>query len=520
MFVSALSTGGGEGLDREYSSYCLQCQPKGAGTFSLSSLPRTIGSLSYCLSLSLFIQSRYSASFIDIPRLVSNFTTHWQFLLPAIFHIVLLLLILNPWKTRMAASTLSPRPVPDPPATTASSPSQPALPTILDEVRQTQILLRQRLAGALSTPPPNVPASLLPNVPLIDLGPSFDGTPQSRRAVADQIREACLTTGFFQVSNHGITAHAADGVLSQARRFFHDLTVEQKEELHIRHSPLFRGYEPGDYTYVNPDDSRSSDEAKKPVEAHSETKEGFNFGYEPALDPTGGDGKYVELDGRPPQPGHTNVWPREEDLPGFRQGVAEYYAQVLALARHLFRLFALSLDLEESYFDTLATHPGGIGRLLYYPPQPAVADDAESSEGKLGLGAHTDYECFTLLLSSCSPGLEILFPPSALTDHKPLWRPCPVRPATLTVNVADFLMRWTNGLYKSTVHRVVSRPGAGERYSVPFFFSINYDADVQSLPESAVGRSVHRPMKAGQYVLERLKATKTLGEGVDDVGAY
>ena len=100
-----------------------------------------------------------------------------------------------------------------------------------------------------------------------------------------------------------------------------------------------------------------------------------------------------------------------------------------------------------------------------------------------------------------------------------MWRPCPIRPGTLTVNVADFLMRWTNGLYKSTIHRVVSRPvketvdgkesfaGSLERYSVPFFFSINYDADVQPLPESAVGVSKFQNMKAGEYVLERLRAT-------------
>jgi isopenicillin N synthase-like dioxygenase len=87
------------------------------------------------------------------------------------------------------------------------------------------------------------------------------------------------------------------------------------------------------------------------------------------------------------------------------------------------------------------------------------------------------------------------------------------------VNVADFLMRWTNGLYKSTVHRVLSKAGAPARYSVPFFFSINYDAEVGPLPERSVGRNLFKPMKAGQYVLERLRATKTLGEGVDDVGA-
>lgn len=419
----------------------------------------------------------------------------------------------------MATSTLNPQPVPEP-SLSSGVPPIDKLPTILDEVRSAQIHLRSRLAGALTKPPPEIPESQLPTVPLINLAPSFDGTASSRKAVAAQIRSVCLTTGFFQISNHSIPATATDGVLNQAKRFFHELSAEQKDELHIRHSPLFRGYEPGDYTYVNPDDdSRSSNPSKASSNAAAETKEGFNWGYEPALDASGGDGEYVELDGTPPEPGHTNVWPSEDVLPGFHAGVAEYYGHVLRLARHLCQLFALSLQLDECYFDALISHPGGIGRLLFYPPQPPAVDRDTEPDGKLGLGAHTDYECFTLLLSSANPGLEILFPPSPATANKPLWRPCPVRPGTLTVNVADFLMRWTNGLYKSTVHRVISKAGASERYSVPFFFSINYDADVAPLPEKAVGRNgAYRSMRAGEYVLERLRATKSLGEGVDDVG--
>jgi isopenicillin N synthase-like dioxygenase len=423
----------------------------------------------------------------------------------------------------MAPSTLLAQRIPDP-SVSSGVPPPDNLPTILDEVRAAQIHLRSRLAGALTKPPPNIPEFELPTVPLIDLGPSFDGTASSRKAVAAQIRSACLTTGFFQISNHSIPPHATDGILHQAARFFHALTPAQKDELHMRHSPLFRGYEPGDYTYVNPDDAITSPDTttSTPGPPGSESKEGFNWGYEPSLDPSSGDNQYVELDGHPPTPGHTNVWPSETILPGFHAGIATYYAHVLRLARHLCRLFALSLQLEEGYFDQLITHPGGIGRLLYYPAQPAskgVEGDGAEEEGKLGLGAHTDYECFTLLLSSSTPGLEILFPPSPSTNNLPLWRPCPIRPDTLTVNVADFLMRWTNGLYKSTVHWVVSRPGSRERYSVPFFFSINYDADVGPLPEEAVGaKGTYRSMRAGEYVLERLKATKTLGEGVDDVG--
>ena len=427
----------------------------------------------------------------------------------------------------MATSTLRPQSVPESPLSSDVPPSD-GLPTILEEVRAAQNHLRARLAGALTKPPPNIPESQLPTVPLIDLAPSFNGTASSRQAVALQIRSACLTTGFFQISNHSIPESATTGILHQAKRFFHDLTPSQKDALHIRHSALFRGYEPGNYTYVNVDDaSPTSNSPTSTSPPNPETKEGFNWGYEPSLDPTGGDGAYVELDGHPPTHNNANVWPPEPSLPGFHAAIASYYSHVLRLARHLCRLFALSLDLHEDYFDPLITHPGGIGRLLYYPAQPPAADgqqaeDEAEGKPKLGLGAHTDYELFTLLLSSPSPGLEILFPPSDATNSLPLWRPCPIRPGTLTVNVADFLMRWTDGLYKSTVHRVVSRPGNGERYSVPFFFSVNYDAVVETLPvgkrggEEGQGR--YRRMRAGEYVLERLRATKTLGEGVDDVG--
>lgn len=427
----------------------------------------------------------------------------------------------------MATVALHPQPPPEPahPSLDSTVPI-PATSSVIEEVRAAHQNLRSRLAGALTSPPPDIDPSLLPTVPLIDLAPSFTD-PSSRAAVAAQIRAACLTTGFFQISNHGVSDKAQAGILEQARRYFHELSPAQKDAMHIRHSDYFRGYEPADSSYTGDDLDVN---AETTINSLPETKEGFNWGYEPSLDPTGGDGHYVELDGSvpPPGPGY-NVWPSEDDLPGFRAGIAEYYAQVLALARHLFGLFASSLGLPDTYFDPVTTHPGGIGRLIYYPPgKPAVTEESDeqaaaaAASAQLGLGAHTDYECFTLLLSSTNPGLEILFPPSPLTHDKPIWLPCPVRPGTLTVNVADFFMRWTGGLYKSTVHRVVTKAGGGERYSVPFFFSINYDADVDELPvdmeliggddQAELVRKKYRPMKAGQYVLERLRATRAIEE--------
>jgi isopenicillin N synthase-like dioxygenase len=299
-------------------------------------------------------------------------------------------------------------------------------------------------------------------VPEINIASSFSDNLDDRKAVAAQIRAACTNSGFFHITGHGVSEQAREGILRAAKRFAKDLPQEKKEQLHVRNSKYFRGWESADYTYVNPGDWGAEDSAP-------ETKEAFNWAYEEGLDPTGGDGQYRELDGGDV---NGNVWPSEDDLPGFYEDVKAYYGEVLQLARHLFRLFALSLQLPEDYFDAMTTHPGGIARLLYYPPskdpQPL---NPKQKDKEIGLGAHSDYECFTILLCSTTSGLEILSP-----DNE--WIPAPAVQGSFIINVADFLMRWTNGIFQSTVHRVVNRT-TEERYSVPFFFSVNYDELVE-----------------------------------------
>ncbi|KAF2090762.1 Clavaminate synthase-like protein [Saccharata proteae CBS 121410] len=330
-------------------------------------------------------------------------------------------------------------------------------------------------------------------IPTIDLNPSFSSSMEDRRAVAAQINAACVNSGFFYITNHSTPASACEGILTQAQAFFHELPKEKKEAIHMKQSALHRGWEPPEYTSIH---------------GQAETKEGFNWGYETGLDLDAPDGKYVELDGTSPStlPGGTaNLWPEEKDIPGFYEGIRNYYGGVLRLARHLMRLFALSLDLDESYFDDMVSHPGGIARLMYYPA--AREELGDGSEDALGLGAHSDYECFTLLLPSSTPGLEVLSPNAE-------WISLPVVPGGIIVNIADFFMRWTNGIYKSTVHRVINH-SREPRYSVPFFFSVNYDQVVETLPSCITPSNPSRypPIRAGHYILERANATTKDGAG-------
>jgi hypothetical protein len=153
------------------------------------------------------------------------------------------------------------------------------------------------------------------SIPVIDLAPSFADSLADRQAVADQIRKACTTSGFFYISNHGVASSTRDGILKQAERFYDLLSIKQKEDLHIKNSKLGLGWEPGEYTSIAGD---------------QEKKEGYNFAYEAALDRSGGDGLYRNLDGTQYK---ANLWPKEEDLPGFYDEVKKYYGAVSAARR-------------------------------------------------------------------------------------------------------------------------------------------------------------------------------------------
>jgi isopenicillin N synthase-like dioxygenase len=155
-------------------------------------------------------------------------------------------------------------------------------------------------------------------IPVIDLGPSFSNLYEDRAAVAAQIRKACITSGFFYVENHRISESACVGILQQAERFFSELSREQKEDLHVKKSKFGLGWEPSEYTSIAGD---------------QEEKEGFNFAYEAALDPTGGDGLYRNLDGTKY---NGNLWPKESDLPGFHEALKVYYGSVRLRRRYVY----------------------------------------------------------------------------------------------------------------------------------------------------------------------------------------
>jgi len=77
------------------------------------------------------------------------------------------------------------------------------------------------------------------------------------------------------------------------------------------------------------------------------------------------------------------------------------------------------------------------------------------------------------------------------------------------VNVGDMLHRMSNGLLKSTPHRVINKSGR-ERYSCPFFFDPHVDTVVT--PMTAKPHK-YQPLVFGDFLRSQLEASYDAHKG-------
>ena len=106
----------------------------------------------------------------------------------------------------------------------------------------------------------------------------------------------------------------------------------------------------------------------------------------------------------------------------------------------------------------------------------------------------------TLLLTDEQSGLQIF--------HDGKWIDVPPRPSAFVVNLGDMLERWTNGLMKSTKHRVLTS-GENERYSIPFFYDPAFETVVKCLDICTDADNPPRfpPTTAGEHLVGKYHET-------------
>jgi isopenicillin N synthase-like dioxygenase len=304
-------------------------------------------------------------------------------------------------------------------------------------------------------------------IPVIDVS-GLVGNDAGR--VATEIGAACREVGFFYVTGHPVPPTLSAAVFDASARFFAQTDAQKRAVLYSATGN--RGYVPMKGEALDPG---------KPADL----KEAFNIGLElPIDDPDLLAGRGFRA---------ANLWP---DLPGFRATMLAYFDACLGLGRLLHRAFAQDLGLAPGFFEDKLDRPMAVLRLLHYPPAPR-----QTEAGQLGAGEHTDYGCVTLLATDAVGGLEV-------RTRDGVWLDAPHVPGAFICNIGDCLMRWTNDMYLSTPHRVVS-PSGRERFSVAFFLDPNPEAEIACLPGCATPDQParYRPIRGDDFLTARLAPT-------------
>src|SRR5437763_4553321 len=193
-----------------------------------------------------------------------------------------------------------------------------------------------------------------------------------------------------------------------------------------------------------------------------------------------------------------NLWPTE--VPGFKDTFLELFATFDTAGLKVLKAIARYLKIDENYFEDAVRDGNSVLRALHYPPQP------EPTGEHIRAGAHEDINAITLLLGAEEAGLE-------LQTRDGRWIPVSPKPGELVINIGDMLQRLTNGVLRSTSHRVVNPApdrAAHARYSMPFFLHFRSDFLIEALPGTVPAGEEAKwpPITANDYLQERLREIK------------
>lgn len=186
-----------------------------------------------------------------------------------------------------------------------------------------------------------------------------------------------------------------------------------------------------------------------------------------------------------------NIWPSA--LPDLRPALVSYMNAAKHVSYRLLTLLGLALGQQSSFFERYTSHSTITMRVNNYETAP---DDGAPFDGQLGMGEHTDYGIITVLYADAVQGLQIVDPDGA-------WHDVVVQEGALLVNLGDLMARWTNDMWRSTIHRVmppVRLPDKiNKRRSVAFFVDGNFDAVIECLDTctSASNPPKYPPVLAG-----------------------
>jgi isopenicillin N synthase-like dioxygenase len=302
-------------------------------------------------------------------------------------------------------------------------------------------------------------AALPAGLPVIDVGGCQRGGVR-RGETTSRVGDALSREGFMYVSGHGIEPALLSRSFALMQHFF---SLPQKmKQRHAYDIDANFGYQ------------RIAGERLDPRNA-ADLKESFTMR------------NALQLADR------SELWPAGD----FRDVALALYITGLRAAYAILEIVAVHLALPEDFFLTRHRGENVTLRFLHYPTGRAPRT------AQLGAGAHTDYGTITVLLQDDVGGLE-------LRDVDGSWRAAPPIADTAVINTGDLMERWTNGMFRSTVHRVRPVAGSRDRYSIALFVDPDTAVEVSCFAScvSATRPLRYGPTTAGEHIRQKIAATQ------------
>ena len=275
------------------------------------------------------------------------------------------------------------------------------------------------------------------------------------------LSEALSDHGFFSITQHGLSKDLVDSCYKSSKAFF-DLDYQIKNTYSSVGSKGARGYTPkGIETAVG--------------EKIADQKEFWHHG--PLIDET--------YDKNIPE--NLNI----SQVPEFNKHFDQLYIELHNIGSRVLSVIALSLGLDQNYFNSWVEKGNSLLRSIHYPP-------VETKSNPHRARAHEDINLITLLIGAEEGGLEVLSKDGSWIK---------VEPSTdaIVCNIGDMMQLVTDKRLKSTTHRVIqdevveSKP----RYSIPFFLHPAPSINLKSIfRDNDVG------ILANDFLNQRLKEIK------------
>ena len=282
--------------------------------------------------------------------------------------------------------------------------------------------------------------------------------------IADQLWSAAVEVGFFQIVNHGIDLDRVSDAFATSERFF--ALPDAVKAQYPHHKALNVGWE--------------SKAQVRPSTGTPDQKESYQI----------------------TRPHMAGLWPSDAELPHFKADTLGFEAECWALAMKVLSCFALKLGFDEDFF-TRAHNPNSpeyqstLRLLHYYPVDPATL----GQPGVWRAGAHTDFDCLTLLFQRAGQGGLQVCPGKEMDGQA--WSTVEPDDAAITCNIGDMLMRWSDDQLPSNFHRVrcpLPHEYLGSRYTLAYFAQANRDAVIEGPGQK------YPAISAGDYLRQRVAA--------------